>query len=171
MPMLHFSRDGNDGAGSHLNWSLAPFLIPTTTCDANQHLYLFVVDVPVITATRFERNIHDTAANVCQIALTNEVLTVRIWLALRPLGAQGIALIAEPCAELIDQLLRVAHVHGTLLVSGELWSNAFEATQGCYGNYLTIGSSELVTSEDITKEVRLQVVVVLRAEGIVERLS
>lgn len=68
-------------------------------------------------------------------------------------------------------MLRVAHVHGTLLVGGELWSNAFETAQGCYGNYLAVGSRELVASEDVTKEVRLQIVVILRTELIVERLS
>jgi hypothetical protein len=56
-------------------------------------------------------------------------------------------------------------------VGGELWGYTFETTQGSYGNYLTIGSRELVASEDVTKEVGLQVVVILRAELVVEGLS
>lgn len=81
--MLHLGWDGYDGAGSHLNGSLAPFLIPTTTSNAYQYLHLLVMDVPVVTAARFESNIHDTTADICQIALAYEVLAVRIF---SPLG-------------------------------------------------------------------------------------
>ena len=97
MPVLHLGRDGDDGAGSHLNGSLAPFLIPTTTSNANQYLHLFMMNVPVITAAGFERNVHDTITDIGQITLSCEILAVRIGLAFGPLGAQGVTLVAEPC--------------------------------------------------------------------------
>ena len=169
--MLHLGRDGDDGAGSHLNGSLAPFLIPTTTCNANQHLHLLMVNVPIVAAARLEGDIHHTTADVSQITLADEILSVRILVALGPLGAQGITFVAEPSREFIHQLFRVAHIHGTLLVGGELWSNTFETAQGSYGDYFAVGSRELIASEDVTKEVGLQVIVVLWTEFIVERFS
>jgi hypothetical protein len=111
------------------------------------------MDVPVVTATWFKGDIYHTTADISQITLADEVLAIRIWFALGPLGAQGVAFFAEPSAQFIDQLLTVAHIYGTLLVGGELWNYTFETTQGSYGNYLTIGSRELIASEDVTKEV------------------
>ena len=80
--MFYFGRDGDDGAGSHLLRFFAPFLIPAATGDADQYLHLFVMDMPIVTAARFEGNIHHTTTDICQIALTNEILSVRIRLAL-----------------------------------------------------------------------------------------
>ena len=112
VPMLHFGRDSDDGAGSHLNGSLAPFLIPSATSNANQYLHLLVMYVPVVAATGLEgdilqtrytrrsvalRRAHHAAADVCKVTLTDEILAVGIRFALGPLGAQGIAFIAEPC--------------------------------------------------------------------------
>ena len=151
--MFYFGRDGDNGAGSHFYRLLAPFLIPAATGDADQYLHLFVMDMPIVTTARLEGDVHHTTTNISQIALAYEVLAIRIWFALGPLGAQGVAFFAEPCAEFIDQLLTVAHIYGTLLVGGELWNYTFETTQGSYGNYLTIGSRELIASEDVTKEV------------------
>jgi len=51
------------------------------------------------------RHAHHTTTDICQIALTNEILSVRIRLALGPLGVQGVTFVAEPSAELIDLLL------------------------------------------------------------------
>ena len=87
MPVLHLGRDGDDGAGSHWDRSLAPFLIPAATSNANQYLHLLVVDVPVVTAARFKRDIYHTTADISQITLADEVLAIRIWFALGPLGA------------------------------------------------------------------------------------
>ena len=103
--MFYFGRDGDNGAGSHFYRLLAPFLIPAATGDADQYLHLFVMDMPIVTAARFEGNIHHTTTDICQIALTNEILPVRIRLALGPLGVQGVTFVAEPSAELIDLLL------------------------------------------------------------------
>ena len=105
MPVLHLGRNSDDGAWSHLNGSLAPFLIPAAPSNADEHLYLLVVNMPVIATTRFEGDVHHTTADICQIALTNEILSVRIRLALGPLGVQGVTFVAEPSAELIDLLL------------------------------------------------------------------
>ena len=105
VPMFYFGRDGDNGAGSHFYRLLAPFLIPAATGDADQYLHLFVMDMPIVTAARFEGNIHHTTTDICQIALTNEILSVRIRLALGPLGVQGVTFVAEPSAELIDLLL------------------------------------------------------------------
>ena len=74
----------------------------------------------------------------------------------------------EPCAEFIDEFLRVAHIHGSTLVGSQLRVNAFEAAQCRYGHYLAVGRSQLVTSEDVAKEVNLQIVVILRTESVVE---
>ena len=98
VPVLHFGRDGDDGAGSHLLRFFAPFLIPAATGDADEHLYLLVVNMPVIAAARLEGDVHHTTTDICQIALTNKILSVRIRLALGPLGGQGVTFVAEPSA-------------------------------------------------------------------------
>ena len=56
-------------------------------------------------------------------------------------------------------------------MGSQLWSNTFETTQGSNGHYLAVGCRELVAGEDVTEEVGLQVVVILRAELVVEGLS
>ena len=61
MPVLHFGRNGDDGAGSHLDGFLAPFLIPATTRDADEHLHGLVVDVPVVTASRLKGDVMHAA--------------------------------------------------------------------------------------------------------------
>ena len=86
VPMLHFGRNGDDGAGSHLLRLLAPFMIPAMTGNADEHLHLLVVDVPIVAATGLEGDIHHTATDICQITLTNEILAVRIMLTLGPLA-------------------------------------------------------------------------------------
>ena len=93
------------------------------------------------------------------------------WLALGESAAQGVAFVVEPCTEFIDEFLRVAHVHGSTFVGGELRVNAFDTTQGCYGYYLAVGRSQLVASEDVAEEVSLQIVVILRTESVVERTA
>ena len=103
--MFDFYGYGDDSAGSHLNGSLAPFLIPAAPSNTDEHLYLPVVNMPVIAAARLEGDVHHTTTDICQIALTNEILSVRIRLALGPLGVQGVTFVAEPSAELIDLLL------------------------------------------------------------------
>ena len=87
VPVFHFCRDGDDGAGSHLDGFFTPFLIPATAGNANQHLHLLVVNVPVVAATRLEGDVHDATTDICQITLTDEILSVRIWFALGPFGA------------------------------------------------------------------------------------
>ena len=125
--------------------------------------------MPVVAAAGLEGDVHHTTANISQKTLTNEILAVGIGLALGPFGEQGVALVAEPCAELIHELLTVAHVDGSLLVGGQLRGNTLESAQGCHGHYLAVGSRKLIAGEDVTKEVRLQVVIVLRTEIVVER--
>ena len=53
-------------------------------------------------------------------------------------------------------------------MGGQLGRHAFEGGEGSHGHNLAVGRGELVAGEDVAKEVRLQIVVVLRAEGIVE---
>ena len=74
MPMLYFCWNSNDSAGSKLLRLLAPFLIPAFTGNANQYLHLLVVDVPIVAAARFKRDIYHTTTNISQIALAYEVL-------------------------------------------------------------------------------------------------
>ena len=38
-------------------------------------------------------------------------------------------------------------------MGSKLWSNPFKTAQSCNGNYLAVGSRELVTGEDVTEEV------------------
>ena len=87
MPMLYFCWNSNDSAGSKLLRLLAPFLIPAFTGNTDEYLHLLVMDVPVVTATRLEGDIYYSTANVSQVTLTNEILSVGIRLALGPLGA------------------------------------------------------------------------------------
>ena len=154
VPVFYFCRDGDDGARSHFLRFLAPFLIPAATGDADQYLHLFVMDMPIVTAARFECDIMHTTAYISQVAVADEILRIaRIGFALRPLTAQGIALAVKPRTEFVNEFLRVAHVYSPLLVGSQLWSNTIETAQGCYGYYLAICSRELVASEDVTKEV------------------
>ncbi len=74
--MLHFSRDSDDGARSHLLWLFAPFLIPAATSDADQYLHLLMMDVPVVAAARFEGNINQTVLHRSQIAVADEILGI-----------------------------------------------------------------------------------------------
>ena len=66
-------------------------------------------------------------------------------------------------------MLAVSHVYCTLLVGCKLWSHTIQTAQCCHGNYLTVGSREVVAGEDITEKVSLQIVVVLWTEVVVER--
>ena len=45
--MFDFCGYGDDSAGNHLNGSLAPFLIPAAPSNADEHLYLLVVNMPL----------------------------------------------------------------------------------------------------------------------------
>ena len=56
-------------------------------------------------------------------------------------------------------------------LKAHLFGDTFETTQCCYGHYLAVGSCKLVASEDIAKEMSLQIVVILRTEVIVERTT
>ena len=82
VPVLHLGRNSDDGAGSHLNGSLAPFLIPAAPSNADEHLYLLVVNMPVIAAARLVgdvlqtrytrrsvalRRAHHTTTDICQL--------------------------------------------------------------------------------------------------------
>ena len=171
VPVLRFCGNGDDGAGSHLNGFLAPLLIPAAPGDADEHLHRFVVDVPVVATARLEGDVHHPTAHVGQKALTGEILAEGIRLTFRPPAVQHIALLTEPSTQRVDSLLRVAHVDGSLLVGCQLWGNTLETAQGGYGHYLAVGSRELVASEDVAEEVRLQVIVVLWTECVVERTA
>ena len=72
--MFYFGRDGDNGAGSHFYRLLAPFLIPAATGDADQYLHLFVMDMPIVTAARFECDIMHTTAYISQVAVADEIL-------------------------------------------------------------------------------------------------
>ena len=127
--------------------------------------------VPVVAATRLEGHVAEPCRLVehGQIAVADEVLgkgSVRFTFG--PDGAQSISFLAEPRAEFVHHLLAVAHVDGTTFVGGQLRSHLAETAQGGDGHNLAVGSSELVASEDVAEEVRLQVVVILRTEVVVE---
>ena len=57
VPVFDLGGNGNDGTGGHLNGFFAPFLIPATAGNANKHLHLFVVNVPVVAAAGLKGHI------------------------------------------------------------------------------------------------------------------
>ena len=69
MPVLHSFRNLNNGARNKLHGRFAPFLIPASASDADQHLNLFVMYVPVVSAARFESYIGQATVQLSQIAV------------------------------------------------------------------------------------------------------
>ena len=57
MPVFDTFGDGDDCAACERDGGLVPLLIPTAAADADEYLHSAVVDVPVVAATRFERNV------------------------------------------------------------------------------------------------------------------
>lgn len=53
----------------------------------------------------------------------------------------------------------------------ELWFDTLECRKCRNCNNLAVGRAELVTGEDVSEKMRLKVVVVLRTEVVVERLT
>ena len=105
MPVLYLCWNGDDGSRSHLDGFFSPFLIPSATSDADEHLYSFVVDMPVVAATWLEGYVHHTPTHIGQIAIADKVLCVGgIWLALGPFAMESVALAVKPHAEFIDKL-------------------------------------------------------------------
>ena len=78
VPVLHALGNGDDGARDQRNGFLAPFLIPTATTHANQHLHGTVVNVPVVAAARLEADVAEAACWVedSEVAVANEILCV-----------------------------------------------------------------------------------------------
>ena len=111
-----------------------------------------MMDVPVVAAAGFERYIHYASADVGQIAPATEKCAVGVWFSLGPLAAERISLGIEPGGKFIHQRLAVAHINGSLFVGCELRSNTFQTAQCSYGDNLAIGGRELVTGEDVPKE-------------------
>ena len=84
MPMLYISWYINVIARFHFDGVLAPFLIVTATSHTNQNLPAAarcMVDMPIIAATRLERdvkNINLLLRQRLQIALSGEILRIII---------------------------------------------------------------------------------------------
>ena len=183
VPVFHALGDVDDGAGGEGDGTLAPFLIPAATTDADENLVHTVVDMPVVAAAWLEGDVGDgqygllafaevSGLDGSQIAVVDEVLRiVHIGFALGESAAQGVALMVKPCTEFIYQFLRIAHIHRTAFEGCELRVNAFESAQSRYRYYLTVGRSLLVAGEDVAKEMRLQIVVILWTESVVERTA
>lgn len=80
MPVLYAGRNVNAIAGSHLDRFLAPFLIVSASCNADEDLtaaLVSVVNVPVVAALRLKGHIENAyllGRNRSKIALTNEKL-------------------------------------------------------------------------------------------------
>ena len=77
----------------------------------------------------------------------------------------------KPTAEIIHLFLGISHEDGAFLMSFKLGSNTIHCAEGGNGYKLTFGRSKLVAGEDITKEVRLHVIVGLWTKGIVPRCT
>ena len=78
VPMLHALGNGDDGARDQRNGFLAPFLIPTATAHADQHLHGTVVNMPVVAAARLKADVAETACGIKdgEVAVANEILGV-----------------------------------------------------------------------------------------------
>ena len=61
MPVLNALGDSNNDTGLEFDWSLAPLLIPATAIDTDEHLHGLVMNMPVIAASRFKRDIYRSA--------------------------------------------------------------------------------------------------------------
>lgn len=68
-------------------------------------------------------------------------------------------------------LLGVTHVDGTFLMGSQLWGNALDGSQGSNGHNLTVACGELVAGKDVAEEVSLQIIIILWAEVVIERLA
>ena len=86
VPVLDICGDIHNIAGIEFPCFLAPFLIISLSANAYQHLtaaFFSVVDVPVVAASELECDVVDRyllSRNRCQIALSDEELTVGTWL-------------------------------------------------------------------------------------------
>src|SRR5574344_56540 len=61
VPVFYLCGYGDNGAGCHLYRFLAPFLIPTSTSHADEHLCRLMMDMPVVAAGGFESHVHRSA--------------------------------------------------------------------------------------------------------------
>ena len=64
-----------------------------------------------------------------------------------------ITILTEPLAEFIYLFLGIAHVHGSSLVGCQLRFYTFQTAECSNGHQFTVCGRELVTSEDVAKEV------------------
>lgn len=85
VPVFDAFGNGNHRTGRQRNCGFVPFLIPAFSADTDEHLHGAVVDVPVIAAGGFERDVRHPTPIGLQIAVANEILRVGIIrFALRP---------------------------------------------------------------------------------------
>ncbi len=186
--MLHPFRDVDDIAGMEGHRRLAPFLIPPFARHADEDLACAMVDVPVVAASGLKRDVGHGKRGLLaalqilrdersQVTPAGEILGVcRVGLTLGPGSCRGIggivalrqSLLAEITHQLGHLFRRIAHAHGALLMGSQLRGHALEGSQGGNGHYLAVGGRELVAGENVAEEMRLQIVVVLRTESIVE---
>src|SRR3954452_19353185 len=83
MPMLRFRRDINYVASMEFTGRLSPFVVPATAGSHEKDLPAFMVDVPVIPATGFERHVCDLnpfCREHLQVALAYKVAGVGLVL-------------------------------------------------------------------------------------------
>ena len=76
VPVFDTFRNFDNGAGKELNGRLAPFLVPAAAGHANQNLYLFVVDMPVVAAAGLEAYVGLAAFHQGQVTVACKVLCV-----------------------------------------------------------------------------------------------
>ena len=178
--MLHALGDINHHTRQQFDGFFAPFLIPSLARHTDQDLVHAVMDVPVVAAPRFEGYIRERKHRLLalgqvgrmdgsQITVGTEVLGIAgVRSPLREAAAQRVSLMVEPCGQFIDQRLRIAHVHRAPFVGRELRSHTVQTAQGSHRHYLAVGSRQLVARKDIAEQMRLQIIVILGTEGVVE---
>ena len=192
--MLGAGGDGDHHAGRQLHGSLAPFLIPSATADADQHLDGVVVNVPVVAAAGLEGDVAEAADGVehGEVALPDEVFGVGIvGLAQRiGRGRHGLRLpfdggygrlatlafgrksiLRQRMHDTVQLFVGDAHVERTAHVGLQLRHHALEAAEGADSHQLAVGMGQQVAGEDVAEKVCLEVVVLGWAEIVVERLA
>ena len=194
--MFHLGRHRNYGSRSHWHSLLAPFLIPSATAHAYQHLCLSVVYVPVVAAARLECHVCHASVHRCQIAVACEVLGVcGVWFTLGPYrevhGLDVFRRLLEEGSNGMAAVLRLSHAHvalqhfgnGTQLlvahahvscsvdVGKQLWGASGQSRYGRNSHQFAVGKRQVVACKDVAEEVSLEIIVALRCECVAEGLT
>ena len=89
MPMLYTFRNFDNSAFGEQYCRLPPLLIPTAAIYAYKHLHFAMMDVPIIAATWFKRDIDNVSVIRCEITSAGKILRIgRVRSATAPIRFQ-----------------------------------------------------------------------------------